>query len=516
MTVKPTILLSVQLPTQLNELLRVARLLKRHGAYHPVFCLESGSQAQYTRMAQRCQEEGVDVVAWHALANDPGCWGRGVKGWVLVLEAALERVCQVATTWLAKRWSRVCDSSSTWHADVVDYWRWRAHYRQGQWRASQLVRQYPGLCLLVVAEDGVGGNLTLIQAARQCKIPVLAVPYEYSTAVQTVQAHLAEPDWSRQFGLASDLNRWIIRRFPHWVHHTQGQVLLRLNGARILALEMLGLGVPLPWTVHGGLADCLAVESSRMYAHYQAEGLQADKLAVTGALYHDDLHAAARAEQALGNRGAETALPTRILCALPPDYTQSRADYTAYPDYEALLHDWVTTLLSVPHVTVTVQAHPAIAPEQLHSLSAWGVCLSAENITTLIPQHDVLVTSVSSIIRMAIACGKPVLNGDVYGFAYPDYQDVPGVWTVSTREAFHAAVQRLTQDVSCYTAMRDRQRASAAGWGMLDGRAGDRLCTLIECMASPVYRWARDRMWVRMAMHSPEGWNAAGRSNQAG
>ncbi len=71
-----------------------------------------------------------------------------------------------------------------------------------------------------------------------------------------------------------------------------------------------------------------------------------------------------------------------------------------------------------------------------------GVRLVTDDIARLIPLCDVFVASVSATISMALACGKPVVNYDVYRFRYDDFEGVPDLHTFENRSEF---AQRLTK-----------------------------------------------------------------------
>jgi len=113
-------------------------------------------------------------------------------------------------------------------------------------------------------------------------------------------------------------------------------------------------------------------------------------------------------------------------------------------------------------------------------LEATGVTIASEPISSLIPRCDVFVASVSATIQWAIACGKPVINYDVYRYRYPDYLGVGGIVAMETAAEFRAALERVTGDDRYRDELAERQRRHAPEWGVLDGHAGDRLLALFD------------------------------------
>ena len=99
----------------------------------------------------------------------------------------------------------------------------------------------------------------------------------------------------------------------------------------------------------------------------------------------------------------------------------------------------------------------------------------------LVPLCDFFVASISSTIRWAIACGKPVLNYDVYRYRYvDDFGKVGGVLTVEEQGDFLAALNRLAEDKDYLREMSAKQRALSERWSYLDGKCCARMVALVR------------------------------------
>ncbi len=451
-----SVLFFVRTKTQFLELFRVARLLKQSGQFKPVFCFENSNLPGLDDMLLKCQKEKLDVSY---MMHSPQ--GRG------------DLVTQNETFIQNKLIRLFIDRLSNW-AEVSPSSIHR-HYSIGlvaKEQAGWLLDHYPDTVALVVGQDGIGINQALIRQAKQRQVPVVIIPYEYSTTKQQAEHRFH----AKSFTTAPKLNRWIARLRPRWVYTYQGEKLLCMHGNRIVALELLGWSVPKPWSVHGGHADVLAVESKAMFDHYRREGLPKRKLVLTGTVANDDL---ARFMSAAEPR--TPGAPLRVLCSIPPDYTTRTQ--CAFDDYDTLVNFWLNTLNSLPNITLSVQLHPAVPAKYKAIIANSGITIVEENITELIPNCDVFVTSVSSVIRYAIACGKPVINYDVYGFGYTDYDTVKGVKLCTTQAEFETQAIRLTQDNLYYRQVCEEQAEVAQEWGILDGRAGERIMALFQRLA---------------------------------
>ena len=339
--------------------------------------------------------------------------------------------------------------------------------------------------LILVGEDGLGGPLHLIGVARDRRVPVVVVPYEYSTRVQ-IMRHIN--DYGREtHRLGNDLvSRAMVRLMPHWIAEGSDGPVTRLPPALAVSLRFHGMAPHQPWTVHGGMADRIAVESTAMLAHYRREGISERKLAFTGALANDELHAVIRSDPAralsFDNATKRVSGRTSILCALPPSYLPERAKQSEFATFAELATFWIDTLTSLPDVDVTFQLHPAVGLADAEMIRR-RAAVSEENIVELIPRSDILVTTVSSIIRYAIACRKPVVNYDVYRFENPDYVDAPGVLNIDTAKAFREGLSRLVSEDSYYSQLASAQLQEGHHWGLLDGKAGGRFVALVDKLA---------------------------------
>ena len=334
---------------------------------------------------------------------------------------------------------------------------------------------------IVVAEDGLGGNFVLVEAARRLRIPTYIVPYEYSGRRQ-IHEQIRRVASSIEAELVRGKHREVAaKKFKKWVDNLDdSQKVFRVPWPMILAIESAGLTIDNPWTVHGGSADVLCAESEKMIEHYRREGVPERKLRLTGSLAHDDLFRKLEVVAQEKPRGLT------ILCALPPDYFDAHCP-SAFQDYEALIRYWVGVLGSVI-ADVIYQAHPA-AREKLRALNISGLKLDNRDITELIARSDILVTSVSSIIRLAIGARKPVVNFDVYKFDYDDYRDVPGVATVSSAFDFEQAIRAMAFAPNC-AEISEMMKERAGAWAMLDGGVAERLKSAlgISALSRPLTR----------------------------
>ncbi|MDH4455379.1 MAG: hypothetical protein QE570_19605 [Verrucomicrobiota bacterium] len=460
MTPPPRVLLAVRLETQFREMARVAQLLRNSGMFAPCFYFDQARGESLSRMQAVCRDLDVAFEPVEATAASKGAQPATKPSPQTVGVKPRKRRfhLRIPLLWHVMRLTKMVP-------------RRRLELRHARESLLQL-----GPVLLAVPEDGVGGPLHLISAARSLGIPVLVIPYEFSTLKQPVQA-IRNDQAYKEYVIEGFLKQWVARRHPSWALAWEHERLLRLPLPYVLSLEHLKMAPPQPWAVHGGQASCLAVESPAMERNYIALGLPREKLVLTGALSDDNLYQhRQRRDEARRALFQEMGWPENdlfLLCALPPDYTTKQG--ACFSNYEELLIFWINALSRLHRFKVLYQLHPAVNDAQRNFIASLGASVTKQDPAALIPCCDVLVTSVSSIIRWAIACGKPVINFDVYRFGYTDYAGVPGVRTIDGSAAFEAELAELAPASDHLDNLKQMQHTASKDWGMLDGRSGTRM-----------------------------------------
>lgn len=351
--------------------------------------------------------------------------------------------------------------------------------------ASDIVRTWNPQAL-VVAEDGISGNVWLIEAARRRRIRVVDCPFGFGTRrdLDSVLHRRAEGEGIvYPTGPAGEV---VKERYAHWLHRGNSDPELKgaimYAPAYILVRELLGLSLRDPWVIHGGFADVMAVESDAMHEHYVREGLPREKLHAAGTVYCDLIAEALVTDEVYSNaRETNTRIEpgvTRVLISWPPSYHADRAHLCEFDTYEALTDGTIRAMVDAG-ASVTVSVHPSAAAEVRSHIVELGAAVDDDYLLSLIPRHDVFVSCFSSTTRWAIAAGKPVINYDFYGFGLNDYEGVDGAILVENSQAFQAAVDRIVNQPGAFEALADAQAEAAPTWGVLDGKNFERIHALV-------------------------------------
>ncbi|HAT2064646.1 TPA: hypothetical protein JBA10_16045 [Legionella pneumophila] len=354
--------------------------------------------------------------------------------------------------------------------------------------------------LIIVPEDGLGGNCCLISQARMKNIPVLNIPYGFGS-IYDYEDNLYQKEMAKELiDQHSPLSKLVSQLFPHWIKKGKYAGYTFLPPEFILAREALNLGIVNPWTVHGGLSNKLAVESSRMLSHYLRENIQEEKLVLTGSLYCDLLFTALNSDDkyinAYNQKRKISLNKTSILVSWPVSYHKERGQLTEVDSYEKLTFETLKFLSSIENVEITLSLHPALQNSIQDFLSYENIKITHDYLINELPKHDIFICCNSSTLRWATVVAKPVINYNFYKFSTKDYEDLKGVLTVYTLEAFKAVVKQLVDSDEYYHEIAHIQSLHAPEWGMLDGKNFDRIYELI-CQLSTPFKSNKERFSVR-------------------
>lgn len=476
------ILLVVVIDTHFSEMSRLARMLKETGKYEPILWF----QIEYPtaeRDIQICESEGwMYTLSFTRLGSVPPS---------RPAEISLERIGR------HRAFRRALKRNALELISIAPKGLYQAlgavlglYYEVQGWislsaQTKSIIRKYE-ICLLIFAEDNVGYFTHIVSGTALCQgVFTVVTPYTIANASEAAEAFYSNPNYM----VKANIKNWLVGKlFRHWVFNYKGQELLRMLAASIIAMELSGFGYRRPWVLNSDSSSIVAVENQRMLEYYRGEKIQSERLVLTGAVYDDVL-----ANAALNRDGLRKELYKALdliegrrllLCAMPPSQFPRECEFE---DYVGMAAYWMQALSSVQGWNVIVRPHPRQTRDDIKMLESFGVKVTTLDTASLVPLCDLYVASVSATIRWAIACGKPVINYDVYRMNYKDYSGVKGVITMTKREDFMSALNKLTTDKAYFDSVQKAQQAESQYWGTLDGKSSERILKLIDDMIAKKY-----------------------------
>ena len=326
----------------------------------------------------------------------------------------------------------------------------------------------------------------IIRASKLNFTPVVIVPFTIVNTLEWAEAFFEIPLYQVKNGW----NRLVARAFPHWVLEHKGRRLI-LPPLHVLGCEYFDMVPSMPWLINSGDSDAIAAESHFMSDYYIRAGIQKEKVRLTGALSDDKLFALLKERDFhLTELGQRFGIPIKgkvILIGLPPDqFGAGKRQGCEFEIYEDLIGFMVGVVASFSSskVTVLINLHPRIKHEDVTWLSVLGATIIDEPIECLVPLADIYVAVASATIRLGISCGIPVVNFDAYQYDYDDYKGLAGVCEVKSKLEYENVLGALINDQLFYSKIHEAQKKTASNLCLVDGKAGERLLNLFDCLTS--------------------------------
>lgn len=348
-------------------------------------------------------------------------------------------------------------------------------------KIDRLIRQLRP-AILIIASDNTGHNTDIfVKVCHKYHIPSAIIPMFAAGPVEAAEVYYYNPIY--------DCKRVINRIFayfdPKWVYVHRGKKLLRWPAFKILAMKLFGLVPPLPWVVNSSHADLILVENDAVEKFMLREGVKSEQIKLTGSPANDimaeHIGGFARRRDGLCRELKLDSSKPIVLCALPPNilygYSRPECDFKRYED---LVEFWVTSLTEVKNHNIVISLHPAIKYEEINYIEEYGVKIAQKKSIDLIPFCDLFVAAMSGTIYWATACGKPVLNYDVYKYGYTDFDKYKGIVYTKEKLGFNDLLKKFTTDKKFYNEVLEIQKRDASQWGILDGCGGNRILKNIE------------------------------------
>lgn len=349
-------------------------------------------------------------------------------------------------------------------------------------KAKALLKIENVALLVLVGDRHVGWETVLIKVANDLDIPSLIVPFAMSDPHTDCQYRSRLPN-SDQYKISSWAGRFLADQFPNWVYRDDKESFFFIPPGIALAAKFWGIMPDDPWTLGGGVATRMAVESPWLKKMFVEQGVSEDKMVVTGKPSIDQIFDLVQ-ETDVEKMYQEWEVAGKqkvILCSVPQ---LAEHGLLTWEEHWQEIDFLVATLSSQPDAIVVLNLHPKSDPEQYESVAAkYGAILADQRIYSLLPACNIFVATYSSTVVQAIGVGKPTIVVDFYDLNYTLYNDAPGVVIVNQRKDFGVILNRLVTDREYYERLSKSQKENSSEWALLDGQCTRRVVDLIYGLA---------------------------------
>jgi hypothetical protein len=322
------------------------------------------------------------------------------------------------------------------------------------------------------------------KAASMVAVPLLTTPFSRDTPNSYAAIYKTNKDLNER-SLLRRINDFL---FPHWTIHYQDIKISRIEPRTVLIHELLRMASRKPWNTIGSFENFVAVQNKIDYEFYSQNGVSKEKLYIVGAPEQDSLYQAQLNNISLKKQVCQELNldPEKKIVTTPLVQTHwvSGREEAEYQDYRTMIDAWMAPLKSQNSQNVIISLHPSQKYSDFSYLESEHVKISQREITELIAITDLMIACVSSVIPLAIAAGKPVINYDVYRYSLENnflaFPEALGTITVTNYNEYVESLQRCIKDESFYNELQNLQKSISSDWGMLDGKSCKRLSDLIE------------------------------------
>ncbi len=350
--------------------------------------------------------------------------------------------------------------------------------------ARKVYRDYQIDCISLIGDRHIGIETAIINLANNNGIPSLIIPFALSDKPSGVVYRKSQQNWEKKYWVDKSLTRVISRIKPEWVYHQDGHMFLWNPLSWMLAAWISGIMVNDPWSLGGGKAWKMAVESKIVRDSFREEGIDNQKMVVTGKQGMDE------ASKIWKNQSKYRKLicdhfdidqdDPLLVCAVPQ---MGEHDLLSWDDHWVETEFLFESLASChPNLKVILSLHPkSEISNYLPLANKFGLHIADEHrYNQLIPVCDVFVATYSSTVTLAIACHKPTIVIDFYDFNYDLFDDVAGIEVVREHEQFIPVLVKLLTDQRYFNRLVDGQAEAGETWARFDGKATERILNLIN------------------------------------
>lgn len=342
------------------------------------------------------------------------------------------------------------------------------------------------VCLVLIGDRHIGIETALVREGNLWGIPSLIVPFGFADEESSFVYRQALHNWQKIYGMTTYINRFIANIKPEWTYTHKGETLLWNPPSWLISASITGLMPNKPWTLGGGAAWYMSVESQYHKDSFCKQGVPRRKLFISGKPRYDS-----SAEMWKNQKTARSHICQEmnidvnkpiLVCSVPQ---MGEHDLLPWPEHWDEIDFLFSSLGELqPDVNVLLSLHPKSDFSQYEPRAKQYGLMIAQNHSydQLIPVCDVFLATFSSTVTLAIACQKPTIVIDFYSLNYDIFDDMAGIVVCRKHEDMIAVLNRLFNDDEYFQQMVAGQTKSAEYWARFDGKSTERILDEIDLL----------------------------------
>jgi hypothetical protein len=368
------------------------------------------------------------------------------------------------------------------YTQLISFPYWYLRYRRHLQKCRSILKDKAPKMVILAVDAAHYDSGSWIKACYELGIPSVLIPFGMAD-----KEALAD---DRVDLIANSCvlleNKLLGMLYPQWVYKYKGKRIVELPAAQALAKQMLSVVMNDPWTYNGSNANKILLESEFAKAQLLEQSKDLKNIEVTGRIAHDEIREVVFNREIIRNEIAKlynfnSGKPI-VTAALTPDKFAIFGHMTEFDDYITMIKFWVDVLSSGYDIQILISVHPSDSPENVRFLEKENVCLTSEPLTKLISISDIYVTDCSATSRLAVICGVPVMDYDLYRFNLKFNKVGDGLIYVDNKEDFIKEWKRIWRESGRLEELHAFQESKSSYFANLDGCAEKRISNCINNM----------------------------------
>ncbi|MDL1894807.1 hypothetical protein FBQ82_00905 [Anaerolineae bacterium CFX7] len=296
------------------------------------------------------------------------------------------------------------------------------------------------------------------------------------------------------------LNRIIAYLWPKVTFEHNGEKYLNTNAMQIIIEKMLRVYPDSPWHLGGAKGSYIAVGSATDWKRYLGYGIEQDRLILTGQVVHDRIFQARQ-----GKKEKRSSRSPLILYGASP---LPESNHISWELHRRIMKSVIDHLRAVP-CDLRFCLHPHFDPgPYLEFAREVGITVEPRPLIKVLPDADAYLTWYSSTMPWAVMLDIPVINLDIYDMIdlkftatsdSIDYTSIGGVMNIKTLGEMVSVLKQALYDELFRKDLARRREEYVRENAILDGKAGERLVSVVEDMIAGRNPQLAGRLPVRFA-----------------
>lgn len=398
----------------------------------PTYILSQSSEAE-----ENCQVESRDTKTENVSGRS---FGVVVSGWL----QKIYRGSRSLFSWLEKTTNNRILSLSLYHAfrAVPEIF----HTLWYEYKVDRFLNRYQPVAVYTYTDNGGGMMAYFCKQCVRRGIKIILPPAAFSHP-NAPASFRHRGDLMAKFSWRAPWINLVLKRFfPGQFYLYEGAHLSFYYAYEVLAMILLRLLPPYPWTKGKNFAAVTGVEDYHQFDRLVQTGIPPERLSVTGHVDCDTLFVSAQGrsrDSFFSEYGFDS---NKKLIIVAPTQLFEHQEVETWEEQVFETDYFVRSATDTGH-NVLVVLHPKMDRQRYSYLEARFPCrIHSGETATAVPFGDIFVASGSSTLLWAVQCGLIGVNIGIYNCRIDAFFYMKSVINIFERDALGGLLSRLTGD----------------------------------------------------------------------